>query len=304
LYQQVRVSYFHISDLVVGMESLPQHGAEATRQPLDHPIIADSCPLPRDVEDVELVHLADADSLARGVDFPAVESGPLFRLMFPRPSAGFSEQQRDEIIRWHIQGIKEAILSGKTHLRKVCNADGIPVGLAGWVIERDPKEQDTNVGKSAAAGMEERGHKQRIRHWVPEALDMSAWSNVSADLKAERNRVMENLDNVCRTSSFPGNLLEVRIKLTGCIGLTIMSVRPDCQHQGLGSLLMQHICQDIDRHSWYGYVLASPAGVNLYSKFGFEVVGQVDTPQGTIISMLRQPGGRKICPRYESLSMQ
>jgi len=67
-----------------------------------------------------------------------------------------------------------------------------------------------------------------------------------------------------------------------------MSICPEYQRQGLGSMLMQHICEDMDRHGRHGYVLASPAGVRLYSKFGFEAVGQVDTPYGPITSMLRQ----------------
>lgn len=54
-------------------------------------------------------------------------------------------------------------------------------------------------------------------------------------------------------------------------------------------MLMQYISEDMDRHNRYGYVLASPAGVRLYSKFGFEVVGQVDTPYGSIKSMIRRP---------------
>lgn len=52
--------------------------------------------------------------------------------------------------------------------------------------------------------------------------------------------------------------------------------------------MMQYICDKMDRHDRYGYVLASPAGVRLYSKFGFEVVGRVDTPEGPITSMLRR----------------
>jgi len=66
-----------------------------------------------------------------------------------------------------------------------------------------------------------------------------------------------------------------------------MSIRPEYQGRGLGLLLMQHICEDMDRHGRYGYVLASPAGVSLYSKFGFETIGSVDTPHGPITSMLR-----------------
>ena len=68
-----------------------------------------------------------------------------------------------------------------------------------------------------------------------------------------------------------------------------MSIHPEYQRQGLGSKLMQHVCEDIDRHNRYGFVSGSPAGVRLYSRFGFEPVGRVETPYGPITSMLRQP---------------
>ncbi|KAK4182671.1 hypothetical protein QBC35DRAFT_546371 [Podospora australis] len=174
---------------------------------------------------LEPVFIADSEHLARAVESPASESGPLFYLMFPYPGVDFSEQQNDEIIRWHAEGIRDAIIGGQTCLRKIRQGDGTLVGLAGW---------------------------KKSENWLPGALDVSAWFKVSAALKKERQRVIGHLDN------------------------------------GLGSMLMQHILEDIDRHDRYGYVLASPAGVRLYSKFGFEVVGQVDTPYGPITSMLRR----------------
>ncbi|AEO56663.1 hypothetical protein MYCTH_106827 [Thermothelomyces thermophilus ATCC 42464] len=206
--------------------------------------------LPRDIEPV---FIADADYLARTVDSPASESGPLFRLMFPRPGVEFSEQQKDEIIRWHAEGIKDAITGGRTYLRKIRHSDGTVVGLAGWVIEGCPEEQ-ANLNRNRTAIKAKVGNKQKSNYWLPGTLDVSAWLKMSAALKKERHRTIGHLDNICR--------------------ITIMSIRPEYQRQGLGSLLMQHICEDMDRHGRYGYVLASPAGVRLYSKFGFEAVGQ------------------------------
>ena len=66
-----------------------------------------------------------------------------------------------------------------------------------------------------------------------------------------------------------------------------MAVNPDHQRQGIGSMLMQNICNEIDRHGRCAYVLAAPEGVRLYTLFGFETVGYVETPQGVITSMLR-----------------
>lgn len=67
-----------------------------------------------------------------------------------------------------------------------------------------------------------------------------------------------------------------------------MSICPEYRRQGLGSMLMQHIVEDMDRHDRYSYVLASPAGVRVYSKSGFEAVGQVVTLYGPLTSMLRR----------------
>jgi hypothetical protein len=96
--------------------------------PFDYPSALGAGKLPRDVEPV---FIADADYLARAVDSPASESGPLFRLMFPRPDVDFSEQQKDEIVQWQAEGIKDAIIGGRMYLRKIRHGDGTLVSLAG-----------------------------------------------------------------------------------------------------------------------------------------------------------------------------
>ena len=66
-----------------------------------------------------------------------------------------------------------------------------------------------------------------------------------------------------------------------------MAVNPDHQRQGIGSMMMQRICEETNRHGRHAYVLVAPEGVRLYAKFGFEIVGRVETPEGTITSLLR-----------------
>lgn len=74
-----------------------------------------------------------------------------------------------------------------------------------------------------------------------------------------------------------------------CIpGLTLVSVHPNHQKQGIGSVMMELICKEADKHNSHLYVLASPAGVHLYSKFDFKAVNQVNTEKGVITSMLRK----------------
>jgi predicted N-acetyltransferase YhbS len=67
-----------------------------------------------------------------------------------------------------------------------------------------------------------------------------------------------------------------------------MAVHPDHQRQGIGSKLMERVCEEIDRHGRHGYVLASPEGFHLYSKFGFMKLKEVKIGNGLITSMLRQ----------------
>lgn len=71
------------------------------------------------------------------------------------------------------------------------------------------------------------------------------------------------------------------------LGITFMAVDPDYQRRGVGSMLMKLFCDEVDDHNLDGFVLSSPAGVRLYSKFGFRAVGVVETNEGKFTSMLR-----------------
>lgn len=119
--------------------------------------------------------------------------------MFPRPDVDFSEEQKDEIVRWHAEGIKDAIIGGRTYLRKIRHGDGTLVGLAGWVVERCLEEQANPNKNKTTAEAAKVGNEQKSDCWLPAALDVSAWLKVSAALKKERDRAIGHLDNVCRT---------------------------------------------------------------------------------------------------------
>lgn len=95
-------------------------------------------------------------------------------------------------------------------------------------------------------------------------------------------RVLKGRDNICR--------------------LTFMAVRPNFQGRGIGSMMLQRVCGETDKiPGRCAYVLAAPEGVRLYSKFGFEVVGEVETPHGKITSMLRPASQRswEVCEVLE-----
>ena len=69
----------------------------------------------------------------------------------------------------------------------------------------------------------------------------------------------------------------------------MLSVNPAHQGQGCGSMLLQWGCEQADRYGRMSFVMASPAAVGLYERFGYKTVGQVETTRGTFRSMLREP---------------
>lgn len=192
--------------------------------------------------------------------------------------------------QWYIDGVENALEGQGNHIfLKACQhidngADGIlalPVSFCEReVIERSRSYGATNrqqtVGKTGCAAQpgEKEAHntgnstRKPERGAVPETLDVDGWLALSERLRMERQRVLKGLDSVCR--------------------LTFMAIHTDFQRQGIGSMMLERLCDETDRcRGRSAYVLAAPEGVPLYSRFGFETVGQVDTPHGSIVSMLR-----------------
>ncbi|KAI1133669.1 hypothetical protein F5Y10DRAFT_228312 [Nemania abortiva] len=212
------------------------------------------------------IDVSDAERIVREIDFPANQNGPLHRLMFPA-SAEFTETQRDEVIRWRSEDLRDAIRHQTTSFLQICAPDGSPLGFCGWVVEGGRRA--AGEGRAKPTGLES-VDTQSNRHeapCLPEVLDVAAWSSISQQLREERQRVLNDISDVYR--------------------LTFMSVRPDLQRQGLGSRLMKAVCDQIDKSGLPAFVMASPDGVHLYAKFGFQVVGRLTTREGTFSSMLR-----------------
>ena len=64
-----------------------------------------------------------------------------------------------------------------------------------------------------------------------------------------------------------------------------MAVAPSQQRRGVGSLLLDWVCNRDPTSDCY--VMASPAGVPLYRKFGFKEVGLVESVHGGSTSMFK-----------------
>ncbi|GAW13890.1 hypothetical protein ANO14919_032810 [Xylariales sp. No.14919] len=205
------------------------------------------------------VEVSDAQDIGHHVEVPAMQNGPLYRTMFPQFNT-VTEAQKEQITRWYIEMLEDAFQAREERFLKACSVDGTPVGFCGWtVIEQNHDRQQ--------AGEPRKREKARKASWLPDILDVDGWVALSRDLKAERCRVLKELDSICR--------------------LTFMAVHPKYQRQGIGSMMMQRICRETDQQGRCAYVLAAPEGVPLYSKFGFEIVGHVEATHGAITSMFR-----------------
>ncbi|CAL5869537.1 uncharacterized protein PFLUO_LOCUS3767 [Penicillium psychrofluorescens] len=213
------------------------------------------------------VERADAECIARDIEVPANRNGPLYRTMFPCLNS-LQKDELDQIIRFYTSIYEDAFEDRQENFLKVCTVDNRPVGFCGWTIE-GPRLQQVQTNErqrdTKRNGLKDRGGND----CELETLDVDAWLSLSRQLRAERERVLKDFNEICR--------------------ITIMSVKPNYQRRGIGSMMMRRICEDADLRGWHTFVLGSPEGVQLYANFGFKIVGGVDTSNGTITSMLRPP---------------
>jgi ribosomal protein S18 acetylase RimI-like enzyme len=70
-----------------------------------------------------------------------------------------------------------------------------------------------------------------------------------------------------------------------------MAVHPDFQGQGIGVRLLAEICGLADSSNQDVYLEATPAGLRLYQKTGFESLGEITIFEGeySLTCMLRKP---------------
>lgn len=140
------------------------------------------------------VDVSDAETIGRYIQVPAMKNGPLYRTMFPQ-SDEITEDQKEEIIHWYINMLEDAFQDGKESFLK-SSIDGVPVGFCGWTII----EQNRNVRAVGNQDRADKPSKQKNSEWLPKAIDVDNWFALSKDLRDERNRILKDLDNICRKS--------------------------------------------------------------------------------------------------------
>ncbi len=151
----------------------------------------ESNPMPQMSFHLSEIDVSDAENIARYIDVPSMQNGPLYRTMFPR--SDMTEKQKEEIIRWYVDMLEDAFQDGKESFLKGCSVDGTPVGFCGWtIIERN--RHVPNRTKDAQADK-----SPKRERWEPELIDIDGWIALSKALRTERDRVLKDLDNICRT---------------------------------------------------------------------------------------------------------
>lgn len=195
----------------------------------------------------------DVDMFIRKVNYPAQQDSPLYRLIFSKSK---TEHQREEEIKWTVDGLFEAVYANDEVLYKACMADGSPVGLIGWT---------TSPGAIDGAKPEAK-HGTKKSSQISATMDVTTWVNISKTPREERQRVFRSREGrEIRRKSTP---LCPEFAHESLPGITFMAVDPDCQRQGIVSMLMELFCSEMDEQNSDAFVMSSPAGVPLYSKFG------------------------------------
>ncbi|KEQ90082.1 hypothetical protein M438DRAFT_351406 [Aureobasidium pullulans EXF-150] len=195
------------------------------------------------------VSISDAEALVRQCQFPAMRQDPLRKIMFPKSNG---EKEEEEEIKWTIEGLEESLENKSCYFRQVTYGSNC-VGFAIWTLESSG-DGATRRQKSKPTPLEKR------ESWNPAGLDVEAWNKVSMRLREERQRVLLDQQKIWR--------------------LNTISVAPEHQGNGVGSMLVRWGCDMADKNVLNCFVMASPGGLALYNKFDFLVTGETKKADG------------------------
>lgn len=105
------------------------------------------------------------------------------------PEANSKSYNEEEEIEWTIEGLEESLENKSCYIRKVIH-DSNCVGYAIWTLETDGKKTRQKTTPA----------KQR-ESWNPKGLDFNAWHLVSARLREERQRVLQDKKDILSKSA-------------------------------------------------------------------------------------------------------
>jgi hypothetical protein len=145
------------------------------------------------------VSVDDAKHIAHYIEVPAMQHNPLRQIMFPSKDR-LSFEQKEEIVLWYTNMLEEAFTDRWESFLKATDTDGTVCGYCGWTVEdkKHPKVAEFTRKNSQEDTKQKSPADVKRRNWTPETLDAEAWVALSQALRAERERILENLDKICR----------------------------------------------------------------------------------------------------------
>lgn len=125
-------------------------------------------------------------------------------------------------------------------------------------------------------------------------------------LDALREKYVDEHKDYCKSITYASSLISylpfstnALLTVTRLLVLHILVVSPTHQRQGLGSILVREGLAAADHDKARTYIEASPAGLELYKRFGWKEVEQIQidmkpyggTGLAAEVCLIREPGG-------------
>jgi len=77
-----------------------------------------------------------------------------------------------------------------------------------------------------------------------------------------------------------------------CWYLPVIAADPSQIGRGLGAALMKHALQKCDAQGLPAYLESSnPRNISLYERYGFEIIGRIETPSSPLMTPMYRPAG-------------
>jgi ribosomal protein S18 acetylase RimI-like enzyme len=222
------------------------------------------------------IEQGDNDPLTR-IGYRAFADDLLNKRLYNLVDATPSEVEED--LQWRIDRNGRRMHSAGNHwFKAVATATGKPVGYSGILAPEKgkPKGFDTDdsvmpvtMNKELHALMGEKGKALRRQHL------------------GERDDYWCEFKPLCH---IPWDKQIVQ-QLTGAEDVLSMAVDPEYQGHGIARRMMQKLCELADEAGQDIYLESTTAGLPLYKRAGFEVLGELSMLDGEYLmsSMLRKP---------------
>jgi ribosomal protein S18 acetylase RimI-like enzyme len=182
--------------------------------------------------------------------------------------------QQSEHLRWRTERIRNRMQSAGTHWFKAVDVQtDCTVGVTGAIAPHCDKSGWINE--------------------LSEAIDQESFVECTHMTAQKRRDLLGDREEEvwCESSDLPVDYSCLGALADVLADLASMAVHPDYQGRGIGGKLLARICSLADDSCQDVYLEATPAGLKLYQKAGFEGLGRMTLFDGeySLTCMLRKP---------------